>query len=152
MNFFDIFRIILFIILIIYFWDDCRNSDETKEIRKIKKEAQTKLQNILNTQESFFISASNRNIIFYKDYFRVESKFLKRNNRNIDYNDISFIEFYHKSGDLVIKINLTSTPNEILKFYEHRRGAPSFETFLENYFLVKLFLQKYKKIKVKKGG
>lgn len=148
MEFFDVFSTLVFIILIICFWN---NFDRSDEINKVRKEVQTKLQTILNTQESFCVPARNYNITFYKDYFRVDSKILKLNSGNINYSDISFIECSLEPSKLKIKINLTSNSTEILKFYHHSKYGPSFESYLENYFLVKLFLQNYKKIKVKKG-
>ncbi|MGL5411853.1 MAG: hypothetical protein ACRC1R_00010 [Cetobacterium sp.] len=148
MGFFELFSMLVGITLIILFWN---GSNYKETIYRIRNEVETKLRDISSSQQFFSVPARNCNITFYKDYFRVDSKILKLNNGNISYSDISFIECSHESYKLKIKINLISNSNETLKFYTHSEHGPSFETFLENYFLVKLFLQKYKKIKVKKG-
>ena len=148
MDFFSVFSILVSITFFICFYDNSSNYDK---IKIILKEVQAELQTISNTQESFNVKARNCDITFYKDFFRVSSKFWELNNGNISYSDISSIECFHESSKLKIKINLTSYPSETLKFYDYFDKGPSFETYFRNYLLVKLFLQNYKKIKIKKG-
>lgn len=127
-----------------YIFDENSSDTEKSWIDKIEENITLVFKEILDTQSLFSAKGSNYDLNFYNDYFQIESKGFKIDWRNIKYDDISSVEYTDpRLGNAKIKINLISNSKITLGFVDSNERIGYI--YHKNYFLVKFFLENFKK-------